>query len=1330
MTQASVGDAAFYAEVQAARAAMIGVSQARISFVSHGVPRAVAQGLLRIGGLPTSGPGPDDGVDAVLAAFGRAPATRTEGSLDPFWDSGSERSAFSDLGETSSRVGEPASPGPDPRADDPGPLGDRRRVIEELGRGAFARVVAAWDEGAQQRVALKVTQAPEPAVVRRFMGEFARAEPLNHPNLVAVYGLEYAPPNFFIVMEEVSGATGFVDWIRGPDRLRGGPPVPPDPARLSAALLQLVDGLEELHRRGLVHLDIKPPNVLIDLLGRLKIVDFGLAQEAVRMATRAGFAGGTLPYMPLEQLQGEPLGPAADWYAVGVMLFEALTGSLPAQGNLTEEYREARRFPIRVAPSTLVPGIDPALDEVCLALLDNDPSTRADGAALRAALRSGPPAPRPQPERVSFIGRAEERVALDAALGRVESGIAPGVVWVTGVSGIGKSALLRDVVSGWRASGRAFVAEGRCRESEHVPFRGFDRAIVTLLEHLRDREPGAARFPSWLAPLGLIFPAVAGLVFPGFGAEAPPPDPAESRRRAFEALRRLVATVGKDRPVVMVVDDLHWADFDGVQLCASLLAPPDAPPLLFVGATRPPTRGARGFSVELADRLSLANLPGGVCELRLSSLGGPEARGLVRAWLGEEAGDRAEVVLQEAAGHPFLIEEMSRALIEGQQETTRTAEPLEQKLGQVMAGRLRRLDAGARQLLEVITVATWPLRQRDAFAALEPGADGLYALHALVGRHFVLALRGGPDARLDVYHDRIREVVRADLPDEVRRRVSRRILEVAADDSELRAAQRVRLLADAGEPLRAADAALVAARSAEQQLAFAEAARLYDLARTYSPPEDAPLRREEEAAAWGAAGHPRRAADAWLHAARATSGDRASAARTRAVEHLLGGGYVDDGVRELQPLLDQGGFAWPGPRRALLVTVARLGYLALRGTRFTPRTSAPHPPRVLLRVDTCASVGQGLAVVDFARAGAFTLHGLLLALAAGEPRRVARGLAMVAAAILAPVGGVFARWGGRLLDQAEQIARELGDDYLSGLALVCRGQAELLAGRWQAGLDGFAAGEAILRERCVHAAWALDVSRMGTLRALEELGHLGEVEALADRTIAEAEGTGNVYRQVTGLLYAAYARLRSADVRRARAQVGEAEALWPHTGVHVQHFYLLRARAMCDLFAGEPEAAFRRLASEWDRLAAAGVFRVPISRIDGHLLRGRLAAALARAQPAEGGRLLDGVGKDIEVLRQESRPDARAAAALLGACVAALRGDLPGAGSGLLTARAGFEGAGMRAAVAVVDARLGEVEGDRVKTASALETLRSYGVITPEVWVEAHAPMALGPQAR
>ncbi|MFI5026161.1 MAG: PASTA domain-containing protein [Solirubrobacterales bacterium] len=263
-------------------------------------------------------------------------------------------------------------------------LDGRYRVLRRLGSGGMADVWLADDTHLQRQVALKVLHArfaQDREFVARFEREAEAAAGLQHPNVVAVFDRGNAEGTYYIAMQFLEGPTlkQLIDKGLAPE----------EAARL---IRQVLEGARFAHRHGIVHRDLKPQNVIVDAEGKATVTDFGIARAGVSEITQAGSVMGTPHYLSPEQAQGLEVTAVSDLYSVGVMLYEALTGSVPFEGDsaVAVAMKQVSQPPQR--PSSINPQVSPALDAVVMRALEKEPGRRfqsADAfiAALDAALK-------------------------------------------------------------------------------------------------------------------------------------------------------------------------------------------------------------------------------------------------------------------------------------------------------------------------------------------------------------------------------------------------------------------------------------------------------------------------------------------------------------------------------------------------------------------------------------------------------------------------------------------------------------------------------------------------------------------------------------------------------------------------------------------------------------------------------------------------------------------------------------------------------------------------------------------------------------------------------
>ncbi|MDI1450852.1 serine/threonine-protein kinase [Polyangium sp. 6x1] len=1265
-------------------------------------------------------------------------------------------------------------------------LGRRFLIRRCLGQGGFGVVYEAFDRSLGSDVALKALLSMDPAALYAFKQEFRALADVAHENLVGLHELFFDDGRFYLTMELVLGVS-FLRHVRPSREERSDasaitlPPLPTakramaaelatavtmdlpavagpngtmalatlpfdlstparpplkqpdaqgelDVDRLRQSLAGLARGVAAIHRTGRVHRDLKPSNVLVTSEGHVKILDFGLVGSFESLARDRVLVVGTPAYMSPEQATGASGDGSSDWYSVGVMLYEALTGIVPHlfEGTSIEDLLYAKHLVDPPDPREIVPSAPADLSELARLLLARDPKLRAGAedifrvVALATRESAAPAAPATRSARPSFMGRAREIAAMREAFEACVRENQPVVLHVHGTSGMGKSDLVRHFLDVLAEEGTPLVLEGRCHEREWVPYKAFDGAIDALARLLGeiDSDDRGALLPPGFSSLARLFPVLGRLAEEGSEPEAP--DPHELRRRAFEALRRLFVNLADEWPVVLSLDDLQWADADSVALLDALLAAP-APKLLLVASYR--TEEARGC--ELVGRLPSARAPSpglGAREVVVGPLATEDAEALALSILGEdgeEARRTAARIAREAAGSPFFVQELSRYMLAGH-----TSEGLDMR--GVVAARVALLPAPARLVLEIVSTAGRPIEPVLIKEAAALGdAENSRALAVLRAEGLLRAKGGRDEARVETYHDKIRESVVQGLAEgdlRERHRALGQAMETMSNADPEALAMHFRT---AGEPARARAYMERAAQRAERVLAFDRAATLYRLALEHAEPADVGALELGLADALAKAGRGAEAATVFLAAAAKLDARPALVARQRGVEHFLRAGHMDEGLAAARELLPAVGLPYPAtPRRAFVnVAVARVKQ-RLRGYDFHEKPEHAIDPAVLHRIDLCWSLGNGLGGVDAIRGADFQARHLVLALEAGEPYRIARAFSWEA--VLRGLGGgeqniAEAR---DLAARAEAIALRIGHPH--ALAWSSAGKA-LAAHNGYEFREAVALCErtiALFREACSNIAW--EIASMYAWWLLPALLYVGDVRALLDllpRCRSEAEALGDRYMEIAlGVLMAPMGLLLEDRPEEALASSKHALSRWSTRGVHTMHWGAFYSSTVALLYLGEGSRAYANVHAQRGALHAAMMPRTAKS-VRLRLLDLEARTALARAREiAHPEPLVREALSCAERLDQERSHWSDACALGIRAAVHARRGDVDRALALHARSRSSFRRSDMELFARLTERRMGELEGGEAGLARITEVdtwLGAQGVPRPDLLAQA-----------
>ncbi len=1152
---------------------------------------------------------------------------------------------------------------------------ERFTLLERIGAGGFGVVHRAHDRVQGIDVALKTMSEVHADALARFKREFRALAGLIHPNLVALHHLFAGDPWFF-TMELIEGEpllrhvrppprdtteTTEVEVPSGRPRRRGRPAGELDEERLRSALPQLVAGIDALHRAGKLHRDIKSSNVLVERGGRVVVCDFGLV---VDFAASTIDRGGTPIYMSPEQAAGLALVEASDWYSVGVLLYEALTGDPPWTGT-PPEMLVAKRG----APPPRPEGVSDDLADLCLALLRRSPLDRPGAAEILARLGAPPLA---APARGDFVGRDRELAALEEALEASRRGRSVTVL-VDGPSGIGKTALCRRFVDQAARAG-AILLEGRCYERESVPYKALDSMVDALAQQLvrRPAEEVMHLFDEDAAALARLFPVMRRI--PVLEAHrqtaAPPVDPQRLRARAFAALREALAALGRARPTIVFIDDLQWGDADSAAFLLDLVHAPRQVPVLLVASFRSGDEAAPLVRALLAPPPVRA---GDLRRLTVAPLGDDDAAALARVIVGDPA--RATAIAAGAGGHPFLVALLAEA---GDAAAGGGIEAEIQR-------RIDRLPADARALLAASALAGVPTPV-DLLGTAAGVEAGTAALAPLREARLVRERMRGAALEIEPFHDRIRVLAAAGLDDAEARRIHRRLAEAREASGKDDPNALVEHWLGAGDVARAAHHAERAARLAEEILAFARAAHHLGLVLALAPLEPAARRALEarRGRALANAGDLTGAAGAFLAGAAGAEPDVALDLRRLAVEHLLRSGARDDGLRLAREVAGEVGLAIPSSRRAAIrMVVIGRARLALRGLGLRePR--GPIDPEVLRRLDVGTSVAAGLTFVDPLAGAAVQVRNVLGALEAGDPGRAGAALALEVG-FRGSMGASGRAAAERFAAVSHDYASRVGDGALLGWVTGGVALTAFCCGDFAAALDGSIAGERQMSADPVRFRWQIDLAQVYRTAALFWLGRLEQLTRLMPLLLREAADRGDVY------LVSALRAWRSNvtwlildEPAEARRHLAEGTLHRVETRFHLHHYYRLLGDTQADLYEGDAATAWVRLDGVWTELEGSGLMRMQFVRIESLFLRAR--AALAADQ-------LDEAERCARAIEKERRPWSDALAAVLRAGIARRHGDDDAAAAGLALAIERCDAAQMRHLAAAARWRLGQLLG-------------------------------------
>lgn len=1258
-------------------------------------------------------------------------------------------------------------------------LPDRFELVRKLGDGGMGVVYEAYDRNRNATVALKTLLRAGASAIYRFKKEFRALADVTHPNLVTLHELFSEGQTWFFTMELIDGVS-FLSWVRpglepdqptdevslptvavidpawrrveskDPNDTEAEPPPPPpihlplDEARLRHALGQVAAGLQALHEAGKLHRDLKPSNVLITGSGRAVILDFGLATDIDEESIARSHAGvmGTVAYLAPEIAAGAPASTASDWYAVGVMLYQALSGQLPYVGTPYQVLLSKQTD----APPPIThfnPGAPADLTALAMELLAIHPKERPLGRDILRRLGAAVNALAPPAygrgavaTRSPLLGRGEHLAALRGAF--IAAKDQPVVVHLSGAPGMGKTALAQHFLTELERDGSAIVLAGRCFEAEQLAFKAVDHLIDSLSRSLRRLSliELEALLPPDVVALAQLFPVLERVDVIQRRVQEAPANVRHPRAAAFAALRSLFYQLARKRRVVCFLDDLQFGDRDSAALLAQLLAPPRPPPFLLIAAypsserdrqeilrvLRAPKNGAFVVRELLVGALSQAAAE----ELARSVLkehGEPvedderpqeQIRTTMPAFPPAELRARARAIAREAEGHPLFVHEMA---LDAKHELQGGHSPGPSSLHQVLLRRYAAVTPTAKRLLEILAVGG-PLPRRVARHAAAVEAKDAATIHQLEILRLARVRPEGSEDALECEDDRVAATVRGALSAE------------QLADAHRHIAEALTALGAPPERILPHLAAAGLAPANTEELSRVVSGR-EDSATDLSGETDDALAssarfsaRRAKAEALAAAGQ-REAADLYLEASQLAPrvADQRELKR-RAADLYLRSGRVELGVTILRPLLRQFGFDLPRDAEASLAMLRiERSRLLVRGLE--PAQPANRDPELTFEAELCWTVGVGLTFVDVVTAAIYTARHLRLALDLGDPGQIARGLAMELGYLTSEAAPSSTRIH-RVLEALKRRAKEAEDPYVRGFAALGAGLAALHEGEWAQTVRCVENAEGILVKKRTGADWELSTARTFGLWAEAYRGRFRGLELRLGALIEDAVTRGDSYASTvlrqSGNATVIWLAADRPDQALTHLEAARREAQGPSSPL--AHFWETSSRTLLELYRGPSASAWRGLSKQWPLIERSGVLRVQVIRAEALFLRAR--AALAAASSAPSPRPLYAAARsDADALEREGRRWSSALARLIHAEINRGLGLHQEAAEAYREAEVGFLAAGMQAHGLVARYRLGELGGraGRGMLVEAQSDLEALGVRSVERFLALLSPV-------
>ena len=553
----------------------------------------------------------------------------------------------------------------------------RYALLKKLGEGGKGVVFKARDTVLNRVVAVKVLKSAVTSeeAYSRFMTEARAVAKLNHPNIVTIHDIGKEDGKQFFVLE-------FVDGESLRDLMQTYPEGKCDVQTVLRIGMDVCSALQYAHSEKVLHRDIKPENVMVTRDGTAKLMDFGLAKIIGQpQVTQEGVIIGTVAYVAPEAALGKGVDARSDLYSLGAVLYEALSGKPPFQGDdpIKVIFGHIHDHPVSLAKQN--PKAPQALADCIMKLLEKEPEKRYQSAEdllktleiseefLRETLVPAHkpslvvPCARPVAAReIQLIDRAEEMNLLREAVDRAVRGEG-GLVFLYGEAGIGKTRLARELRAYARLRG-VQVLYGRCpalfRMDGVPPYTIWSEVIKDYLENSS---------PEQLYRVVGFYPAEIVKLVPELGQrlrtipQSFQISPEHEQNRFFEAVSQLVINISRETPLLVVLDDLQWTDSSSLLLLHYLARGVQKTSLLLLGAYRSTDIDAKHPMSPVLTELNRERLPQSI-QLKRMSLN--DVSEMIKNILEQDdvPADFCKLVYEKTKGNPFFAEEVVKSLKE------------------------------------------------------------------------------------------------------------------------------------------------------------------------------------------------------------------------------------------------------------------------------------------------------------------------------------------------------------------------------------------------------------------------------------------------------------------------------------------------------------------------------------------------------------------------------------------------------------------------------------------------------------------------------------------
>ncbi len=1182
------------------------------------------------------------------------------------------------------------------------------KLLKILGVGASSIVYEAHDTKANKVVALKTLSNIESFNTIQLKTEFRQIHHIIHPNLVGLYELFVDESNCFYTMERIEGVSYF-EYVQQESCITK------RMMKVEASLHQLFSPFERLHASGITHGDIKPANIKVTPKGRVVVFDFGFSQisNSKNLDKRTV---GTWDYMAPELLW-DSSSPHSDWYSLGILLYEAVTGELPFSGNASEVLikKQQNNYSTQFFHSHETPHWFTLLIQQ---LLQGDRENRADSETIRQLLKTEFPHNTlyTNPfKKHTFFGRGVELDILEKMFFRTLDGKCS-FVSIEGKSGIGKSALVEHFLQYINRSHATIILKSNPTLQQHVAYNILDGIIDELVSHITIHELYKQMIvPDGMFELTQMFPSFLSIqCFRNLDTSSKDILPQDARKRGISALCVIVSQVSQILPVILSIDDIYSCDADSMRVFCEIISSSFLNNVSIIMTSQDFT----GFDseIESMNECILRNRNWKSEHIKLGPLDLESCKGIIKSSISQElqiSDNALEKIVHQAHGYPLFI----IMLLYSNQSLSIAIES--DIMDDIFSHIFKSLDTISKEIMSIVSIAKSSISV-DMLSQIMHNKDDLRTiLYRLKHTHQINISAGEHSIQISMHNDRLKDVVLQSISSCVYSEINNRLASVLIDSRSEYYDTIASYLFLANQKDRAATYAYKAAQQAEKVFAFRKAADYYQKSLEWKSGDGYHAIQYRLAWALFHGGYCTEAAPYFLEASHHLKEHEAYKSMSMALQSYFSVGLLDDGINIAKKMLSNIGLTYPKNNFTSVVSVMTNITKLCFYKNSKLLTDSKYETSQDRQSELFGLIGKGLIYTSPLQGLDFMLRSLHRSLHVNDNTNVALILAYIGGGVF-PNISLFRLNATDYLQKVTDYAVQKNDIYLQAMASIWTAYSLLNKGDWQGLIDNSQKGVSLLVNNCKGTTWERVIGAVAHCFGLCAQGDLKGYYALASKWRDESIQKDDLYGAIFFSQYMIYCLIASDSCQEARSLIKWMRSKWNYKEFTIPDFYTLRVVILCALYEERYDDALSEYVEYESSFKQINGYRIALSRLDILMIEARLSLSLKLRNKSH--KKIRPIQKIARILKRDKRADSQANAFLFYACFYMMQSDRERALVYLYRAMLLYRKIKMNISIYMVMKCQGIVMNQKVLVTEADSWMKNHGITNPDRWIAVMAP--------